>query len=165
MGYNQTNVYFSLTFGFQEEEELAENEIMLRVKIAGPEILFGSLLPFVNIVCGVIVFTVLMETSPEYARTMAKIEKASGFSMSLMINLVCPIAMPLSGLVKITYLATSERWKEIGSSKKWTSKQFVPKPKSKIVLEKVTFQEAPTAPKDLTAEFSEILETIHGKKK
>ena len=138
---------------------------MLRVKIAGPEILFGYLLHFVNIVCGVIVFTVFMETSPEYARTMAKIEKASGFSMSLMIYLVCPLSLLLSALAKLTYHSTSERWKEIGSSKKWTSKQFLPRPKNEIVLEKVTFQEVTAAPEDVTAEFGEILETIHCQKK
>ena len=158
-------MFISLTFGFQEEEELAENEIRLRIKIAGPEILFCYLLHSVNIVCGVIVFTVFMETSPEYARTMAKIEKASRFSMSLMIYLVCPLSLLLSALARLAYHSTSERWKEVGSSKKWTSEQFVPKPRSEIFVEKMTFQEAPTAPKDITAEFGEILETIHDKKK
>ena len=110
-------------------------------------------------------FTVFMETSPEYARTMAKIEKASRFSMSLMIYLVCPLSLLLSALAKLTYHSTSERWKEIGSSKKWTSKQFLPRPKNEIVLEKVTFQEVTAAPEDVTAEFGEILETIHCKKK
>ena len=148
-----------------QEEDLPENEFMSRTKIAGPELIFAYLLYSFNLLVGVVVYTILLETSPEYASTMAKVGDASGFSMSTMIYLGCPVSLLLSALVKLTYHSTSERWKEIGSSKKWTSKQFVPKPKSKIFVEKMTFQEAPTAPKDITAEFGEILETIHDKKK
>ena len=139
---------------------------MTRMKIAGPELVFAFLLHIVNLLIGIVVFTILMETSPEYASTMMKVEKASGFSMSTTIYLVCPISMLLSGLVKISYHATSERWKEIGSTEKWTWKQCVPKPRTEIALKKVTFQKAAgAAPANVTAEFNEILETINDKKK
>ena len=88
---------------------------MLHVKIAGPEILFAYLLHIVNVVCGVVVFTVFMETSPEYASTMAKIERASGFSMSSTIYLVCPLSLLLSALTRLVYHSTSEverDWKQ-----------------------------------------------------
>ena len=143
---------------------MPENEIMSRIKIAGPELLFAFLLHIVNLFCGIVVFTILMETSPEYASTMMKVEKASGLSMSMMIYLVCPISLLLSALVKITFHCTSERWKEIGSTEKWNWKQCVPKPRSEIALRKVTFQE-PAAPANITAEFNEILEMINDKNK
>ena len=148
-----------------QEDDLLENEIMSRMKIAGPELVFAFLLHSVNLLFGIVVFTILMETSPEYASTMMKVEKASGFSMSTMIYLICPISLLLSGLVKISFHATSERWKEIGSSEKWSWKQCVPKSRSEIALKKVTFQEPGAAPSNVTAEFNEILETINYKKK
>ena len=144
---------------------MPENEIMSRIKIAGPELIFAFLLHIVNLLFGIVVYTILMETSPEYASTMMKVEKASGFSMSTMIYLICPISLLLSGLAKTSYHATSERWKEIGSSEKWSWKQCVPKPRNEIALKKVTFQEPVTAPANITAEFNEILETINDKKK
>ena len=136
---------------------------MSRIKIAGPELIFEFLLHIVNLLCGIVVFTILMETSPEYASTMMKVEKASGFSMSTMIYLGCPISLLLSALVKITFHCTSERWKEIGSTEKWSWKQCVPRPRNEIALKKLTFQESGAAPANVTAEFNEILEMINDK--
>ena len=138
---------------------------MSHMKIAGPELIFAYLLHIVNLLFGVVTYTILMETSPEYASTMMKVENASGFSMSMMIYLVCPISLLLSALVKVTYHATSETWKEIGSTEKWSWKQCIPKPRNEIALKKVSFQEVGAAPDNVTAEFIEILDTINDKRK
>ena len=138
---------------------------MSRTKIAGPELFFAYLLHSLNCLVGVVVYTILLETSPEYASTMVKVGNASGFSMSTMIYLVCPVSLLLSALAKLTYHSTSERWKEIGSTEKWSWKQCVPKPRNEIALKKVTFEETVAAPDNLTAEFNEILKTINAKKK
>ena len=148
-----------------QEEDLPENEFMSRTKIAGPELIFAYLLYSFNLLVGVVVYTILLETSPEYASTMTKVGDASGFSMSTMIYLGCPVSLLLSALAKLTYHSTSERWKEIGSTEKWSWDQCVPKPRNEIALKKVTFEETGTAPDNLTAEFNEVLKTIDDKKK
>ena len=53
--------------------------------------------------------------------------------MSTMIYFVCPAALVQSALIKLVYHTWAEPWKKMGLSAKWTSQQFVPKPKSKII--------------------------------
>ena len=133
------------------------------MKIAVPELVFAFLLHIANLLIGIVVFTILMETSPEYASTMMKVEKASGFSMSTTIYLVCPISMLLSGLVKISYHATSERWKEIGSTEKWTGQQCVPKPRSEIINKEISIPEA-DIPDKPTEQYKKILKVVQEQK-
>ena len=57
------------------------------------------------------VFTILTEAVPSYAVKMKKVEAASGVSMAMMIYVVSPTALVLSGIVKVLFHATSETWK------------------------------------------------------
>ena len=106
---------------------------MKKIKISGPELLFGFLLYFVNLLIGITVFALLVKFDPEYASTIEKVRAASGFSVSNMIYFVCPGALLLSALSKLAYHAFAEPWGPMSSSEKWTLWQCVPRPKSEIV--------------------------------
>ena len=53
----------------------------------------------------------MTETVPSYAAKMKKVEAASGVSMEVMIYIVGPTALALSGFAKLLFHATSEPWK------------------------------------------------------
>ena len=94
-----------------------------------------------------------------YAVKMEKVESASGVSMAVMIYVVGPTALVLSGLFKVLFHATSETWKIVQGGEKWTGHQFIPKPKGEIKLKKMTIPEAEPAG-TVSAEVNEILDTI-----
>ena len=102
-----------------------------------------------------------MATTPSYAAKMVKVEAASGLSMPMVVYVGSPTALLLSGLAKLVYHATSETWKMVGSKEKRSGQKFVPKPKSKILLRKITIPEAEAETPFI--EYSEILETIRNK--
>ena len=106
-----------------------------------------------------IVFTILTEAVPSYAVKMKKVEAASGVSMAVMIYVVGPSALVLSGLAKVLFHATSETWKIVEGGEKWTGQQFIPKPKGKIKLKKMTIPKADAAD-TVPAEVIEILDII-----
>ena len=108
-------------------------------------------------------FSILTEMDPSYAVKMKKVEAASGVSMSVMIYVVGPTALMLSGLFKVLFHATSETWKMVEGGEKWTGQQFVPKPKGKIKLKTMTIPEAQPAG-TVAAEVNEILDTIQERK-
>ena len=101
-----------------------------------------------------------MHTVPDYADAIGKVQAASGFPMPTMIYLVCPVALLLGVLSKITFHATSEAWKVAGGGMKWTKYQLLPKPRSDFVPETILLQDSET-PETVPAEFNEILEVIH----
>ena len=111
-------------------------------------------------IVGIAVFSVLMHTVPDYADAIGKVQAASGFPMPTMICLVCPVALLLGVLSKITFHATSEAWKVAGGGMKWTKRQLLPKPRSDFVPETILLQDSET-PETVPAEFNEILEVIH----
>ena len=143
-----------------DTDDPKEREVTARIKISGPEQGFAYILHFINLITCIVVFTVLMQTVPEYADTIRKVQAASGFSMSVMIYIVCPVSFLLAVLAKIIFHATSETWKVAGSGMKWTKQQLVPKPKSEFVSEKIPLQIAET-PETVPAEFNVILDAIH----
>ena len=100
-----------------------------------------------------------METVPSYAAKMKKVEAASGISMEVMIYIVGPTALVLSGLAKLLYHATCEPWKTVEGGEKWTRQQLVPQPKGKIKLKKMTIPKADAAD-TVPAEVIEILDII-----
>ena len=132
--------------------------------MSGSEQMFSYLLHLAILFVGVAIFTILMATVPSYADKMEKVEVASGLSMSVMVYVVGPSAFVLGALAKLVFHATSETWKTVGSKEKWTKQTFVPKPKSKIKLRRITIPEAETA-ETPAAEYKEILSTIHEKNK
>ena len=110
-----------------------EGEGTKKIKISGPELVFGFLLHFANLLIGITVFALLVKFDGEYAVTIEKVRKASGLSVSEMIYFVCPGALLLSALSKLAYHAFAEPWGAMSSSEKWTFRQCVPKPKNEIV--------------------------------
>ena len=104
-----------------------------KIKISGPELVFGFLLRLANLIIGITVFAILIKFDPEYAHTIRKVRAASGFSVSKMIYFVCPGALLLSALFKLAYHAFADPWGAMSSSEKWTFWQCIPKPKSEIV--------------------------------
>ena len=110
-----------------------EGEGTKKIKISGPELVFGFLLHFANLLIGITVFALLIHLDPQYATTIEKVRAASGFPMSEMIYIVCPATLLLSGLLLSAFHGWAEPWKAMGSSEKWTLQQCVPKPKSKII--------------------------------
>ena len=110
-----------------------EGEATKKIKISGPELVFGFLLRFANLLIGITVFALLVKFDPEYASTIEKVREASGLSVSNMIYFVCPGALLLSALSKLAYHAFAEPWGAMSSSEKWTFRQCIPKPKSEIV--------------------------------
>ena len=80
----------------------------------------------------------MTETVPSYAAKMKKVEAASGVSMEVLIYIVCPTALALSGFAKALFHATSETWKIGEGREKWTRQQFILQPKGKIKLKKMT---------------------------
>ena len=101
----------------------------------------------------------MAETVPSYAAKMAKVEAASGVSMEVMIYIVGPSALVLSGFAKLLFHATSEPWKMVEGGEKWTGQQFVPQPKGKVKLKKVTIPKAEAA-NTVPAEVIEMLDMI-----
>ena len=81
---------------------------MARIKISGPEQFFCYILHLTNLLFGIIVFSILTEMDPSFTVKMKKVEEASGVSMSVMIYVVGPAALVLSGLLKVLFHATSE---------------------------------------------------------
>ena len=65
-----------------------EGEATKKIKISGPELVFGFLLRFANLLIGITVFALLVKFDPEYASTIEKVRAASGFSVSKMIYIV-----------------------------------------------------------------------------
>ena len=131
-----------------------EGEGTKKIKISGPELVFGFLLHFVNLLIGITVFALLVKFDPEYASTIEKVRAASGFSVSKMIYFVCPgafllLLLLLSALSKLAYHAFAEPWGQMSSSEKWTFQQCVPRPKSEIVS------------KDILAECDECEPVVH----
>ena len=114
-------------------EEGANGRLEERIKISGPEFLFGHLLHLANLLVGIVTFAILMQSDPKYASTIEKVKRASGFSMFEMINYACPGALLLSGLLNLAHHALAEPWRPMNISEKWTLKQCVPQPKSRIV--------------------------------
>ena len=104
-------------------------------------------------------FSILTEMDPSYAVKMKKVEAASGVSMAVMIYVVGPTALVLSGLFKVLFHGTSETWKMVEGGEKWTRQQFVPKPKGKMKLKKMTIPETEAAD-NVPAQFRQILDTI-----
>ena len=124
---------FTFLFFQPTSEDLGGESFTEKIKTSGPELLFGYLLRLVNLLVGIVVFTVLMQLDSKYADTIEKVRAASGFSISQMIYFVCPAALLLSGLLNIAYHAFAEPWRAMGISEKWTLRQLVPKPKGKII--------------------------------
>ena len=83
-------------------------------------------------------FFIITETVPSYAAKMKKVEAASGVSMEVMIYVVGRTALTLSGFAKVLFHATSETWKIGEGGEKWTRQQFIPQPKGKIKLKRMT---------------------------
>ena len=148
----------------QGADDESDNGFTAGIKISGPEQICSYLLHLGNLLLGVAIFTILMAAVPSYADKMVKVEAASGLSMPVMVYVVGPAALLISGLAKVAYHATSETWKTVGGKEKWSRQQFVPKPKSKIKLRRVTIPEAEAVETPI-AEFNEILETIHERNK
>ena len=134
---NSQYLFLSYIFNFlffqPTSEDLGGESFTEKIKTSGPELLFGYLLRLVNLLVGIVVFTVLMQLDSKYAETIEKVRAASGFSISQMIYFVCPAALLLSGLLNIAYHAFAEPWRAMGISEKWTLRQLVPKPKGKII--------------------------------
>ena len=105
------------------------------------------------------VFSILTETVPSYATKMKKVEAASGVSMEVMIYIVGPTALVLSGLGKLLFHATSEPWKMVKGGEKWTGQQFIPQPKGIIKPKKITIPKAEAAD-TVPAEVIEMLDMI-----
>ena len=143
-----------------KEGSAEEEKVTAKIKISGPEQIFAYTIHLINLVTGIVVFAILMHTVPEYAETIRKVEAASGFPMSVMINIVCPAAFLLSVLSKIVYHVTSEPWKVAGGGLKWTKHQLIPKPRSDFVEEEILLQNV-EKPETVAAEFNDILEVIH----
>ena len=124
--------------------------------------MFYYLLHLANLLVGITIFTTLMATTPSYAAKMVKVEAASGLSMPMVVYVAGPTALLLSALAKLVYHATSETWKMVGSKEKRSGQNLqIPKPKSKILLRKITIPEAEAETPFI--EYSEILETIRNK--
>ena len=145
---------------YEDKEGSEEEKVTAKIKISGPEQIFAYTIHFINLNTGILVFTILMQTVPEYAKTIRKVEAASGFPMSMMINFVCPVAFLLGALSKLVYHTTSEPWKVAGGGMKWTRHQFLPKPRSDFVEEEIQLKDV-EKPETITAEFNDILEVIH----
>ena len=96
---------------------------------------------------------------PSYAVKMKKVEAASKVSMAVMIYVVGPTALVLSGLFKVLFHGTSETWKMVEGGEKWTCQQFVPQPKGKMKLKKMTIPKAEAAD-TVPAEVIEMLDII-----
>ena len=143
----------------QDAENEADNKFTARIKISGPEQFFCYILHLVNLLVGVIVFSILTEMDPSYAVKMKKVEAASGVSMAVMIYVVGPTALVLSGLFKVLFHGTSETWKMVEGGEKWTRQQFVPKPKGKIKLKRMTVPETEAAD-NVPAQVIEMIEHI-----
>ena len=120
-----------------------------QIKISGPELIFYYLLHLANLILGMTVFALLIQFDQEYASTIEKVRVASGFSMSALIFHVCPAALLLSAITKLAYQRWAEPWKKMGSSEKWTARQCLPKPKSKIVSKKINFLDADIPEQDI----------------
>ena len=150
--------YFNVILS-QDAEKEADNKFTARIKISGPEQFFSYILHLVNLLIGIAVFTILTEMVPSYAAKMKKVEAASGVSMAMMIYVVGPTALGLSSAAKVLYHSTSETWKTVEGGEKWTGQQFIPNPKGKIKLKKMTIPEAEPVG-TVPAEVNEILETI-----
>ena len=90
---------------------------------------------------------------------MKKVEAASGVSMEVMIYIVGPTALVLSGLGKLLFHATSEPWKMVKGGEKWTGQQFIPQPKGIIKPKKITIPKAEAAD-TVPAEVIEMLDII-----
>ena len=101
----------------------------------------------------------MTETVPSYAAKMKKVEAASGVSMEVMIYIVGPTALALSGFAKLLFHATSEPWKIVEGGENWTGQQFVPQPKGKMKLKKMTIPKAEQAD-TVPAEVIEMLDII-----
>ena len=145
---------------YEDKEGSEEEKVTAKIKISGPEQIFAYTIHFINLITGILVFTILMQTVPEYAKTISKVEAASGFPMSMMIYFVCPVAFLLGALSKLVYHTTSEPWKVAGGGMKWTRHQFLPKPRSDFVEEEIQLKDF-EKPETITAEFNDILEVIH----
>ena len=130
------------SFQNSSEEVADTGQLTRKIKISGPELIFDYLLHLANLIFGITVFTLLIHFDQEYASTIEKVKAASGFSMSTMIYFVCPAALVQSALIKLVYHTWAEPWKKMGFSAKWTSQQFVPKPKSKIIPKEIHFPDA-----------------------
>ena len=91
---------------------------------------------------------------------MAKVEAASGLSMSVFKNIVAPSVLLLSALTKLLFHATSEPFKTTLAQRKWEKQQFLPRPKNKIKLRKISIPEGDKT-ETPDAEFAMISETIH----
>ena len=98
-----------------DDTEGPKEAVTARIKISGPEQSFAYIIHFCNYIVGAVAFALLMHNSPQYAEAIKKVEDASGFSMPTMIYYVCPTALLLGIITKITYHSTSETWKVIGS--------------------------------------------------
>ena len=131
-----------------------------RIKISGPEQIYSYLVQLVNLLVCMIVFTVLMATDPSYKDKMAKVEAASGLSMSVFIYIVAPSVLLLSALTKLLFHATSEPFKTTLAQRKWEKQQFLPRPKNKIKLRKISIPEGDKT-ETPDAEFAMISKTIH----
>ena len=130
------------SFQNSSEEVADTGQLTRKIKISGPELIFDYLLHLANLIFGITVFTLLIHFDQEYASTIEKVRAASGFSMSTIIYFVCPAALVQSALIKLVYHTWAEPWKKMGLSAKWTSQQFVPQPKSKIIPKEIHFPDA-----------------------
>ena len=147
----------------QEAGDESHNKFTARIKMSAPEQIYSYIVQLVNLLTGILVFTALMATD-NYAETMVKVKAASGISMSLLVYIVAPTTLLLSMLAKLLFHAFCETWSSVGVEEKWAKQQFVPRPKSKTKMRKVTILEGETS-ETPAAEFVEILETIHERKK
>ena len=139
------------------------NKFTARIKISGPEQTFYYLLRLTNLLIGIVTFSVLRQSVPSYADTMAKVESASGVSIEVMIYVVAPTMLVLSALSRILYHKACETWKEVDSVEKGTRRQFIPKPKGMIKLKTMSIPE-PEPANTVAAEVGEMIEHIREKR-
>ena len=116
---------------YQGTTDESQSGFTARIKISGPEQIYSYLVQLVNLLVCMIVFTVLMATDPSYKSKMAKVEAASGLSMSVFIYIVAPSVLLLSALTKLLFHATSEPFKTAPVKENGKSNSFCQDPRAK----------------------------------
>ena len=82
--------------GETEQPEEEGDTMTVRRKLTAQEIGFKFSLQVLNVVVGVVIFTVLSWTDQHYGEAVRKVSEASGISLSLLIYVLCPTATVLS---------------------------------------------------------------------
>ena len=145
---------FPITSPRPDQTSETNNIFTRKVKASSSELMFLFIFHAVNLMVCILIFFIMLLTSPDFSATIAKVEEVSGFPLQLAVFCGCPVAWLLSVCFRLIYNYCSP-WSAINDLAK-CSALCPPLPRSQFTTEEITITGL-NKTEDTAAEIGEML--------